>query len=291
MLKIEKKYSCILDPVAHIYDLEGMKKNPISSTKFVAPWTSSFNPKGILERLKDTAVKEKSYFLSRYLNKVFEVETEYEWSVSGPWGTKIHDLLDLLVTGRITKKDFIDAKKFNKDIELPSQVIEGSHLLKTLLDKGWKVFASELTLGAVFNKKGEVVPREEIKNYKESELLTIAGALDIVLTKENKLAVLDWKTSRKIDESATRKEDKRFFKIPFSDIEETKKNKYSCQVAVGRKLCEINFPEYEVIDKSTLFFIPPIDNPKGQPDASIIPIDDAMETIDKMLKMYLKKLK
>ena len=173
------------------------------------------------EQNDDDNVSELDTFEKR--EEFIQLQKE-RWNRQAEVGSGIHKIAELIVRGKNIdeiSESFIDGVEgekikdlFNEDI-LERTHAEIERIINNWKSKGWTVY-SEAIIGSV--KHG------------------VAGIADVILEKDGKLAVLDFKSFFEDDKSERRTG--RFLRFPLETMEDTKANKHQLQVDVLSNMLE-----------------------------------------------------
>lgn len=131
-------------------------------------------------------------------------EKKYEWANSSPYGTYIHELLEYHISGQDNIRS------------LEPQFLEGVKLYEKFKNAGYNLVGCEI----------------KVTNG------IIAGTIDVLLEKDGKLTLLDFKTCDKIPKTAYG--GKKMF-TPLQDLDDCKYIKYSLQLSMYSKILEDSY--------------------------------------------------
>jgi hypothetical protein len=146
------------------------------------------------------------------------------WKVQAEVGTGIHNIAQSIINGipfeqipDIIINDRTGSKikdYFSPDV-LQDTYNKINRVIGNMTDKGWKIY-SEITLGSLDHK--------------------MAGIADVVMEKDGKLAVLDFKSFFEEDRSDRRSGS--YLRFPLETMQDTKKNKHQLQVDIYANMLE-----------------------------------------------------
>ena len=185
---------------------------------------------------------------------------DYENKISCERGTKIHAQLE---KSMYKAGDAVSLKKFG---------VGG----KFVCDEG----RTELDL------ENGVYPEYLISRVSPDGVLRIAGQIDLLVKKGNKIWIIDWKTNKKIDQhsffdSKSKKTLK--MKYPLSNIEDCNFWHYTLQLSTYAWMIEKLNPEFEIQDLIIVHY----DHNNKQ---TIYHLEYLKEEVEKMLKHYKKEI-
>jgi len=198
---IKRHHEIHFDEEAHTYTKGSIDFGSV--TNFIGKYHEEFNKEKVANKISRGDELKKAKLI-------------YDWSVSAPWGTYIHRLLELYALG------------FAVDSE-DHQFLEGKKIYDEIIEEGWKLFAPELR-----------VYHEEFK---------LCGTCDLVFINEKgDLFLADWKTCKSIEKTGFM--GKRFFN-PVSDLGDCKLMKYSLQLSIYQKMIE-DKSDHKIIKRELL---------------------------------------
>lgn len=185
---------------------------------------------------------------------------DYENKISCERGTKIHAQLE---KSMYKAGDAVSLKKFG---------VGG----KFVCDKG----RTELDL------ENGVYPEYLISRVSPDGILRIAGQIDLLVKKGNKIWIIDWKTNKKIDQhsffdSKSKKTLK--MKYPLTNIEDCNFWHYTLQLSTYAWMIEKLNPEFEIQDLIIVHY----DHNNKQ---TIYHLEYLKDEVEKMLKHYKKEI-
>ena len=185
---------------------------------------------------------------------------DYENKISCERGTKIHAQLE---KSMYKAGDAVSLKKFG---------VGG----KFVCDEG----RTELDL------ENGVYPEYLISRVSPDGVLRIAGQIDLLVKKGNKIWIIDWKTNKKIDQhsffdSKSKKTLK--MKYPLTNIEDCNFWHYTLQLSTYAWMIEKLNPEFEIQDLIIVHY----DHNNKQ---TIYHLEYLKDEVEKMLKHYKKEI-
>lgn len=185
---------------------------------------------------------------------------DYENKISCERGTKIHAQLE---KSMYKAGDAVSLKKFG---------VGG----KFVCDEG----RTELDL------ENGVYPEYLISRVSPDGILRIAGQIDLLVKKGNKIWIIDWKTNKKIDQhsffdSKSKKTLK--MKYPLTNIEDCNFWHYTLQLSTYAWMMEKLNPEFEIQDLIIVHY----DHNNKQ---TIYHLEYLKDEVEKMLKHYKKEI-
>lgn len=185
---------------------------------------------------------------------------DYENKISCERGTKIHAQLE---KSMYKAGDAVSLKKFG---------VGG----KFICDKG----RTELDL------ENGVYPEYLISRISPDGVLRLAGQIDLLVKKGNKIWIIDWKTNKKIDQhsffdSKSKKTLK--MKYPLTNIEDCNFWHYTLQLSTYAWMIEKLNPEFEIQDLIIVHY----DHNNKQ---TIYHLEYLKDEVEKMLKHYKKEI-
>lgn len=204
-----------------------------STTSIIKKYYKPFNKYEIAEKLSKG-------------DEVKKAELIYSWSVSGPYGSFIHKLLELHTTNYPVESNNLQFKK-------------GVDLINILKSKGYDILFSELKL---YNKESK-----------------IAGTIDLVMQNvldPNRIILVDYKTCKSIPKHSYENES---LLEPLEHLPDCKHTHYELQLSMYAYFIEKLIPEV-IIEDLLLIHIP-----EDTTDAKIIKCEYLKEDIINILNI------
>jgi len=194
----EKKQKIRFYKRRHVYKLG--KKELTSVTKFVGTLFEPFNAREIARKLSKFPVNRAKKHGVRYFLK--------EWKEAAAHGTRVHNAIESFIKGEnILDLQEKDEQKFYK--------------AKEYITESFKKF-----------KFPDIITEKIV----HSEELGLAGTIDLVIMKDGKVTLVDWKTNKAIKREAYK--NKKGIHELTKDIDDCNFNKYQLQLSIYAYILE-----------------------------------------------------
>jgi len=224
------------DAVEHEYKCNGKKL--ISVTQVINRYTEDFNADKVIDKMFEKSVSDELYIgPKREIIGMTKQQIKDQWECNriakSAYGTFIHNEAEDIGNGK------------DKGIKIPE------------LNQVRKFFKTE----------GFEIVEQELQLY--SEELGIAGTVDLLLKKDDKLYIYDFKTNINKDLSQREPQFNKYLKEPISNIPATEYWKYSLQMSIYRYLFTFEpryrkYGDYEFGESAILHLIGNINDLKDK---------------------------
>lgn len=193
------------DATLHEYKVKGKKL--ISVSQLIDKYTPHFDSEDVVDRMFESSPSKEIYLgKSRQYIGMTKEQILNQWDTNriakSAYGTWVHQQAEDIGNGE------------DEGISLP----ELNQVRKFFKNEGYEIVAQELQL--------------------YSEELGIAGTVDLLLKKDDKYYIYDWKTNLGCDLEQKEDSFKKYFKSPIDNVPLTKHWSYALQMSVYRYIME-----------------------------------------------------